>query len=858
VSDPDPGSEAPTGDDGVPRERRASRGDVGAYYTGEDVAGFLARRGLWEALRTELEADLEGGRAPDGLDPEHLSRAAPGDGSSSAVSRGTPGFDALYRHCGDEPAVREYLDGKLRELTVCDPAAGDGSLLLAAARTLFAWRSRCVDRDAHALRREIIAGNVFGVDIREDAVGTCRRRLRDWALDAAANGATTDDGHDAGPGPEVSPNVRVGNSLLGFVDPAQVAGTLRDRGGTAFDGDSGRDVPRAWLDEEYATAQRGAGISMPHHVDGADAAWRSLGLGADGRPPTLRVNVPEGLPETLAAYLERDGFTTYTYTARLDVPAPDGPDHDGRSLDRQDLAELFGRLRETGEDWEVVVERGYAGADFAPDRLDACHWPLEFPGVFREGEGGGFDLVIGNPPYGASVSPEAEPLLTSEANYGCQGASDSCEWFYERALDLAADDGVVSFVVTKAVAFYGSWSDLRGKLLDETAIRHVFDVGLGFADVNLETVALVHALGDPGQHRARDCEGEAGGADGSSAVDGSVATVYRSEDRRRADANRPVRVGEVDQRVMRDAGTIVFSPVPDDQREVLDRVLGCERRLEDVMSADDTARQLYIPDSEKRTLEPGTDAYINKNPWVGPFHLQDVWHRDLGDYRGAVEAYAVPRVMLKVLRGSRLRAWLDPHGELVGTEKLVNVPLAGKSPAEIAFVYAALNHPCVSYYLQTAVFSGTTETARVMDGQYSEPIPLPDPGPAVESAVAHLAWALTLARQVAHDAGREPGRECERLHDALNALVGGLYLDRRVARVRAWSGELLADGPPGERVRELFEAFYTARYATRDGDPGRYHDGIASVVKETATLVEGWRTALVCESRGMAVVEDAL
>jgi predicted RNA methylase len=837
--DPDPGPEAQTGE-GAPAETRASRSNAGVYYTGEDVAGFLARRGLWEALRTELEADLEGGRAPDGLDPKHLSRAVSDAGTGGATDRGTrTGFDILYRHCRDEPAVREYLNGKLRGLTVCDPAAGGGSLLLAAARTLFSWRSRCVDRDPHALRREIVAGNVFGVDIRGGAVGTCRRRLREWALDAAADKATTGDGHDTGPEPDVSPNVRAGDSLLGFVDPAPVAGTLQDRGGAAPDGDSGRDGPRAWLDEEYAATQRGAGIPMPHHVDDADAAWRSLGLGADGRPPTLRVNVPEGLPDALAAYLESVGFTTYTYTARLDVPAPGGPDHDGLSLDRQDLAELFGRLRETGEDWEVVVERGYAGADFAPDRLDACHWPLEFPGVFREGEGGGFDLVIGNPPYGASVSPEAEPLLTSEANYGCQGASDTCEWFYERALDLAADDGVVSLVVTKAVAFYGSWSELRGKLLDGTAIRHVFDVGLGFADVNLETVALVHALGDP-------------------AVDESVATVYRSEDRRRADANRPVRVGRVDQRVMRDAGTIVFSPVPDDQREVLDRVLGCERRLEDVMSANDTARQLYIPDSEKRDLEPGTDAYIDRNPWVGPFHLREVWHRDLGDYRGAVEEYAVPRVMLKVLRGSRLRAWLDPRGELVGTEKLVNVPLVGRSPAEIAFVYAALNHPCASYYLQTAVFSGTTETARVLDGQYSKPVPLPDPEPAVESAVARLAWALTLARQVAHDAGREPGRECERLHDALNALVGGLYLDRRADRVRAWSGELLAEGPPGERVRELFESFYTARYTTRDGDPGRYHDEIGAVVDATAAVVGDWRTDLVCESRGMRVVEDAL
>jgi len=823
------GPAAHDGEDG-PAERAD---DVGAYYTDPQVARFLARCGLWEALRTHLERDVERGRAPDGLARHGLPR--PRREGSDGDSQW--GFAALADRYADEPAVLAHVDGVLRNLTVCDPAAGDGALLLAAAETLCEWRSRCGDHDPGTLRREILSGNLFGVDCRASAAEACRRRLRAWALDVAPDESPEPDARP----PVPDPAVRTGNSLLGVVDPGLLAETRRDLEATAPGAvDTRRAELRPRLDAAYAARQRARddGPRMADHVADADAAWSSL-LAVPG-PAVLRVTVPEGLPDGLAAALDEHGFTTYTYTARLEDPALDTPTTDDLSLDKRGLERLFERLRGGPDDWAVVVERAYVGRDFAPDALDALHWPLAFPSAFREG---GFDLVLGNPPYGASLAPEAEPLVTDEANYECQGAVDSCEWFYERALALARDGGVVSFVVTKALAFYASWSDIRGKLLDETAIRHVFDVGLGVADVDLETVALVHTLDGAGAEHGETEE--------------NVAAVYQSENRQRRDANRPLYRGSVDQRVMRDAGTIVFTPLDGDQRAALDRIRGCDRRLGDLMSTAETTRQLYVPDSEKRTLGPGDDAYVESNPWVQPFHLTDVWHCDLDAYRESVRSYAVPRVMLKVLRGSRLRAWLDPHGELVGTEKLVSVPLAASSPAEIAFVYAALNHPCVSFYLQTAVFSGTTETARVMDGQYAKPIPVPDPPLAVETAVAGLAWTLTLARQVEYDTGRDLGRACDRLHCALEAVVGGLYLGFPDS-VSGWSDALLADGPPTDRVRELFEAFYTARYATRDGNPDRYRDAIESLARRTVTVVDGWETGRICDSSQMATVQERL
>ncbi|WP_246998412.1 Eco57I restriction-modification methylase domain-containing protein [Halosolutus gelatinilyticus] len=879
-------------DGGHPPDRRGDRGDrsnpraadngaVGAYYTGERIADFVARRALWEALREAIEADLAAGTAPPELERGELYRPASGR-RPSIEADGRDGFDALYETHGTDEAVLAYVDRKLRDLTACDPAVGGGAFALAVANVCFEWRSMCrPTADAAALRREIVALTVYGVDVRGRAVDRCTRRLQLWLL-----AATTIE--IEGPAAERSSiptlpagNVRRGNSLFGFVDADAVDGI--ETGDD--DGESARETAdyatrRRTLDDRYAATRRdretGKPLRFEDHagttradtetarsdVDAAREAWTALRIG-DSDPRALCVEVPSGIPDGLESALEADGFTTYRYKARLERP------REGSSaIDRDRLAALVDRLCDRFDDpgaWSLFVEREYAGTDFAPDGLDACHWPLEFPRPFREG--GGFDVVVSNPPYGAAVGPEAEPLLKRGDDYECRSANDTCEWFVERLLELAREDGVVACVVPKSVAFYTTWRDVRARLLAETTLAHVFDVGLGFVDVNFETIAIVGTLAE--RPRADRVEG------GDPPSDRSIGpTIHRSRDRRETGvvANEPIHLGRVPQRYMRDAGTIIFSPITDAQRAVLDRIVDADRRLGDVMSTSETTRQLYVPDRTKATLGPGDDPFVERVPWVRPYHLTDVWHADLSDYADAVDEYAVPRVMLKVLRGSRLRAWLDPNGDLVGTEKLVNVPLTDSDGAERAFVYAACNHPFASFYLQKAIFSETTETARVMDGQYARHIPVPDPNPAIESAVARLAWATTLARQRAFDANdgesaapdsidaenRELPLEtaAARLRRALEALVAACYLEADVRE--EWATDLDRRGPGEDRVRDLFEEFHAEWFGNPDGDPPAREDELRTAIAETVAVVDEWAVDRFHERRELAVVRDVL
>ncbi|MFC4544043.1 Eco57I restriction-modification methylase domain-containing protein [Halosolutus amylolyticus] len=849
--------------------------ELGAYYTDDRIADFVARRACWGALRVAIDEDLAAGTAPETLESTPLYRPTH-DRRPEIEAAQRDGFDALYEVHGDDEDVLAYVDARLRDLTVCDPAVGSGSFVLAAANVLFEWRSMCRPAaDAATLRREIVADTVFGVDLRGDVAARCRRRLRCWVLAATPLA-------DRSTPPPLSTReigIRSGNSLLGITDPGAVTEPVPDGDTeTAPDGEGPSrrtlaeryDAVRAELDERYAESRRdpetGSPLRFEDHVDTARAAWDSLRTGT-AATTTLCVEVPAGIPGDLDAALNAVGFTTYTYRARLERPFAEP------ELEPDDIVDLFALLDDRVGDrdaWSIVVEREYAGVDFAPDGLDACHWPLEFPAVF---ESSGFDVVVSNPPYGAELEPEAEPLVKHSGAYACQGASDTCEWFVERMLELAGENGTVAAVVPKSLAFYGSWSDVRERLLAETTLEHVLDVGLGFAGVTLETIALVATRAD-GDVAERD-RADRGRSIGP--------TIHRSRDPRQPTANEPISLGRVPRRYVTETGTIVFRPITDDQRAVLDRILAADRRLGEVMTSEETTRQLYVPDDEKATLETGSDPYVEKVPWVGPYHLQRLRYADLSEYADAIERYAVPRVMLKVLRGSRLRAWLDPIGALVGTEKLVNVPLTDREGREIAFVYAACNHPLASFCLQKTIFSETTETARVLDGQYSCPIPIPDPGRETEAAVARLAWALTLARQLAVDRERgaidaTAGGAAQRfeavpvdgddrdqalddvaddLERALEALVAACYLDREDLRDR-WTSALDRRGPDTSMVETLFDAFYVERYAKRKGRLDDRWPAIRDVLGETVAVTDDWAVDRIDESHELAVVRDVL
>jgi len=90
-------------------------------------------------------------------------------------------------------------------------------------------------------------------------------------------------------------------------------------------------------------------------------------------------------------------------------------------------------------------------------KINAFDWDREFPDVMKAG---GFDVVIGNPPYGVTIDNlELEYLIGHSMS--SQKAVDSYGLFIERAIRLAPADGLISMIVPTGWYSGNKFSGLR-------------------------------------------------------------------------------------------------------------------------------------------------------------------------------------------------------------------------------------------------------------------------------------------------------------------------------------------------------------------------------------------------------------
>lgn len=114
-----------------------------------------------------------------------------------------------------------------------------------------------------------------------------------------------------------------------------------------------------------------------------------------------------------------------------------------------------------------------AFAALPPDSR-AFDWRVAFPAVF---ERGGFDVVIGNPPY---VRQEALGVLKgylAQCYASYSGVADLYVYFYERGLDLLAPGGKLSYIVTNKWMRAGYGEPLRRLFSERAVFEEMLDFG---------------------------------------------------------------------------------------------------------------------------------------------------------------------------------------------------------------------------------------------------------------------------------------------------------------------------------------------------------------------------------------------
>jgi len=137
--------------------------------------------------------------------------------------------------------------------------------------------------------------------------------------------------------------------------------------------------------------------------------------------------------------------------------------------------------------WLRTAERGKALTDLnhnircgnsviADPALDprAFDWKAAFSEVFEEG---GFDIVLGNPPYVRQelLSPFKAHLESRYSSY--HGVADLYTYFYELGVRLLKTGGRLSYIVTNKWMRSGYGEALRGFFADSCVFEEVLDFG---------------------------------------------------------------------------------------------------------------------------------------------------------------------------------------------------------------------------------------------------------------------------------------------------------------------------------------------------------------------------------------------
>jgi len=115
-------------------------------------------------------------------------------------------------------------------------------------------------------------------------------------------------------------------------------------------------------------------------------------------------------------------------------------------------------------------------------------WKLEFSDVFKDK--GGFDVVIGNPPYGETVSLNTESLRSLYRS--TEGKFEIYKYFIERAFNLINSVGIIALITPDTWLTLGYFNKIRRIVLTESSVLQISNtIDKAFDSATVNTVVFI-------------------------------------------------------------------------------------------------------------------------------------------------------------------------------------------------------------------------------------------------------------------------------------------------------------------------------------------------------------------------------
>ncbi|MHA1381320.1 MAG: Eco57I restriction-modification methylase domain-containing protein [Candidatus Helarchaeota archaeon] len=348
-------------------------------------------------------------------------------------------------------AELEKLYGEISNIKILDPACGSGAFLIKAAEMIYYYKRRILFRlqkeySSYDLKIDIITNNIYGVDILSGASEIAKLRLWLWIISEIEN----DD--FIMPLPNIEYNIKVGDSILG------------------------------WLNEN---------LTKPRMYTPLTDKIEGIFLG---------LLVHSSIEESKSLSEIKNLLNTYNLSNYIDAyNRLHNIYKKAHGLKAEYLRQVIETIRNSIYDSVNKPYIEYVLKNYSPKNkkismkdIIPFHWAIDFGSVLQNG---GFDIIIGNPPY---FNLKSNDVLKHTKYYSklSHGVLNSAALFISRSTELLRKNGTLGFIIPKSYIYVESWSLIRKYVVNNYLIYVIADVSRAFKEVLLEQIILLGRKND--------------------------------------------------------------------------------------------------------------------------------------------------------------------------------------------------------------------------------------------------------------------------------------------------------------------------------------------------------------------------
>ena len=411
--------------------------ESGAYYTGEEITSFISKKTIQPYLLAEFKNILKQYNWKD-----------------SEIDYYTT-LDSMLAALPNLPAINKSFLQRMDAITILDPACGSGHFLTSALSEIIHVRKAISDAlgencNVFDIKKSTISKNIYGVDLEGSAVEIAKLRL--WL--SLIESIDIDNPEDIDTLPNIEYNILSGNSLVGWFkdeDKSQNIFQFNFESNNINSALKKLEIAYGGMPESLGTVSLASNLISEteyidlHSIRKAYVLLRGLYSTEKGEKAEFLRNILEEIRSEIYKIITPQVWRILSSNSKK-------------------------------IDWKLIKDSNF----------EKCfHWGVDFGNVI---DTGGFDIVIGNPPYGVQFEKWESDFIKKTTNFARTHMVSEVA-FIEKSYQLVKDGGYLGLIIPKNIMYSHMNYTCREAIISDLVL--VSDVSVSFAKVKLEQVIIV-------------------------------------------------------------------------------------------------------------------------------------------------------------------------------------------------------------------------------------------------------------------------------------------------------------------------------------------------------------------------------